>query len=65
MSLKWFGVGLGLGAAVAVLYTPRAGAETREMLRDKADQARRYVAGRIGKERYTIGDVINEARESQ
>jgi gas vesicle protein len=63
MNLKWFAIGLGLGAAVAVLYTPKTGAETREMLGDKVDDARRYAAGRIQEERYTIADVLNEGQE--
>jgi gas vesicle protein len=63
MNLKWFAMGLGLGAVVAFLYTPKTGAETRQMLRDKVDDARRYATGRIQEERYTIADVLNEGRE--
>lgn len=59
MKLKWFVTGLGLGAVVAILYTPKTGAETRGMLRGKADDA----ASRVQQERYTIGDVIKENRE--
>lgn len=63
MNLKWFAMGLGLGAAVAILYTPKTGAETREMLREKVGHARRYTAGKIPEERYSITDVINEDQE--
>lgn len=63
-TLKWFALGLGTGAAVAILYAPKAGTEMREMLRDKADDARRYVAGTIREEHYTIGDVIHEGKRS-
>ena len=63
MNLKWFAMGLGLGAVVAILYTPKTGAETREMLRDKVDDARRYATGRIQQERYTIADVLNEGQK--
>ena len=62
MNLKWFAMGLGLGAAVALLYTPETGAETREMLRDKVDDSREYAARRIQEERYTIADVLNEGQ---
>jgi gas vesicle protein len=63
MKLKWFAIGLGLGAVVAMLYTPKTGAETREILKDKVNDGRRYVAGRIEEEHYTIADVINEGKE--
>jgi gas vesicle protein len=52
-----------LGAVVAMLYTPKTGAETREILKDKVNDGRRYVAGRIEEEHYTIADVINEGKE--
>lgn len=63
MNLKWFATGLGLGAAIAILYTPKTGTETREMLQEKVDDARRYAAGSIQEEHYTITDVINEGQE--
>ena len=62
MNLKWLATGLALGAAVAILYTPKAGAETRAMLRGKVDDVRRYV-GRIREERWSITDVIKEGQE--
>ena len=56
-------MGLGFGAAVAFLYTPKKGAETRQMLRDKVGDARRYATGKIQEEHYTIADVLNEGQE--
>lgn len=32
----WFLVGLGIGAAIGVLYAPQAGTETRESLAESA-----------------------------
>jgi gas vesicle protein len=60
MHLKWFGIGLGLGAAVAILYAPQSGAETCEMVQDKANDLLRYAAGKVEKEHFTITDVIND-----
>jgi len=45
-SLVWFLAGLGLGGLVGVLYAPRAGNETREELRARAEQGREYVRSR-------------------
>lgn len=42
----WFLAGLGLGALGGVLYAPRAGSETREALRARAEEGREYVKNR-------------------
>ena len=69
MNLKWFGIGLGVGAAVGavstVLTTPKTGAEMRAMLKDRADDVRRYAAGKVEEEHYTITDVIDEINEAK
>src|SRR5712691_7375264 len=36
--LSYFFLGLGLGVAVGVLFAPKSGAETRELLRSKAQE---------------------------
>ena len=65
MKLKWFAIGLGVGAGVAILSTPKSGAETRDVLGDIPDKARRYATGRVKEENYTITDVINEMNEDE
>ena len=45
-SFVWFLAGLGLGALAGVLYAPRSGAETREALRQRAEEGRDYVRNR-------------------
>jgi gas vesicle protein len=45
-SFVWFLAGLGLGALAGVLYAPRSGDETREVLRAKAEEGRDYVRNR-------------------
>jgi gas vesicle protein len=45
-SFVWFLAGLGLGALAGVLYAPRSGDETREVLRAKAEEGREYVRNR-------------------
>jgi len=48
------------GAAVALLYAPASGRETREYLGDKAEAARARAAEAAAKGR----DVINQGRET-
>jgi len=48
------------GAAVALLYAPASGRETREHLGDKAEEARARAAEAAAKGR----DVINQGRET-
>ena len=45
-SMLWFLAGVGIGTAVGVLYAPRSGSETREVLRAKADEGRDFVRAR-------------------
>ena len=51
-SLVWFMAGLGVGALLGVLYAPRSGRETRQALRETAEEGRDYVItrGRQAKE---------------
>ena len=51
-TLVWFLAGLGVGALLGVLYAPRSGRETRQALREKAEEGRDFVVtrGRQAKE---------------
>ena len=42
-SFVWFVAGMGLGALVGVLYAPRPGTETRDVLRARAEEGRDYM----------------------
>ncbi len=59
----WFLAGLGLGAALGVLYAPRSGRETRQALLDAAEEGRDYLnaRGRDAKER--MGEWTAKGRE--
>jgi gas vesicle protein len=66
----WFLAGLGLGAVVGVLYAPRSGNETRDVLLSKADEGREYVKNqaRVAREQASdwVGrgkDVLNKQKE--
>ena len=42
--LVWFLAGLGIGAIAGVLYAPRPGNETRDLVAERVGQGRDYVA---------------------
>jgi len=42
-SFGWFLAGLGIGAAIGMLYAPKSGQETRDELRRRAEEGREYV----------------------
>lgn len=59
----WFVAGLGLGAAFGLLYAPRAGEETRELLSRKAGQGRDVVTRKSAALRQQASDYMDRGRE--
>jgi gas vesicle protein len=63
-SFVWFLAGLGVGALVGVLYAPRSGNETREVLRAKADEGREYVRNQAQRAREQASQWADKGRET-
>jgi gas vesicle protein len=59
----WFLAGLGLGAAIGMLYAPKAGRETREELRRRAEEGREYVANRAKEAREQATQWVDKGKE--
>ena len=59
----WFLAGLGIGAVAGVLYAPRAGNETREVLRVKAEEGRDYMRSRAKDAREQAEQWVDRGRE--
>ena len=69
-SFLWFLAGLGVGAVVGVLYAPRSGDETREVLRSKAQEGTERVRAQARRAREQAndwmdrgGDALNQQKE--
>ena len=62
-SFVWFLAGLGVGALAGVLYAPRSGSETREVLRARAEEGREYVRNRAREARDQAEEWAGRGRE--
>ena len=70
-SFLWFLAGLGVGAVVGVLYAPRSGDETRDVIRSKAQEGAERARHHARRAREQANewmdrgrDVVNQQRES-
>jgi gas vesicle protein len=63
-SFVWFLAGLGLGALAGVLYAPRSGSETREVIRARAEEGREYVKNRAREAREQASAWADRGREA-
>jgi gas vesicle protein len=59
----WFLAGLGVGAAIGILYAPQSGSETREALRARAEEGRDYVKTRARDVRSQASEWVDKGRD--
>lgn len=62
MKIISFITGLGVGAAVALLFAPHSGEETREQISDSAQQGRRYARKRVRDLQAAASGAIDRGR---
>lgn len=62
-SFLWFLAGLGIGAAVGILYAPKAGDELRQQLREVAEEGRENVKQRARQAREQAGTWADKGRD--
>lgn len=63
MRFTSFVIGMGAGAALALLFAPRSGDETRAMLSEKAREGRRFAEQRAREIRDMAGDKAAQLRD--
>jgi len=59
----WFLAGLGIGAAVGILYAPKSGGELRQQLREVAEDGSNTVKERARQAREQAGTWAEKGRE--
>ena len=62
--ITYFIVGLGIGVAVGMLLAPRSGEETRQLLREKADEGKDYLRTKADESKEFVRRRSTELRES-
>ncbi|MDQ1470469.1 MAG: hypothetical protein QOJ99_1949 [Bryobacterales bacterium] len=58
-----FLLGLGLGVGLGMLFAPKSGVETRDMLMSKADEGKEYLKKQTADIQANAGDMLNKGRE--
>jgi gas vesicle protein len=58
----YFLAGLGFGAIVALLFAPKSGQETRDLISSKASEGREYMAAKSKEVRGQAEQVVNKAK---
>ena len=60
----YFFLGLGLGVAVGLLFAPKSGSETRELLLNKADEGKEYLKRQGEQLRTSAGDALERSKSA-
>jgi gas vesicle protein len=62
--LASFVLGVGVGVGLGLLFAPKSGEETRELLKGKADEGKEYVKRRGSELRDSAGEIIERGKEA-
>lgn len=60
--LSYFFLGVGIGVAVGLLFAPKSGEETREMIRSKAGEGKDYLKRRSDEARESAAEWVERGR---
>lgn len=62
-NVNYFLVGLGIGSAVAILFAPKSGKETREYIANKTKEANEYTRKKAQELRERAEDTVERGKE--
>jgi gas vesicle protein len=63
-SLSSFLLGLGVGVGIGMLFAPKSGHETRELLKNKAGDGADYIKSRGSEFKQTASEWVDKGREA-
>ena len=58
-----FLIGMGIGAIIALLFAPRSGQETRDMIAKRAEEGRDFVKTRADEIRKQAEDAVEKGKD--
>ena len=61
--LAYFFLGVGVGVAVGLIFAPQSGAETRNLIKSKANESGEYLRKRSDELRDQANDAIDRGRD--
>ncbi len=61
---SYFLLGVGIGVAAGLLFAPKSGPETRDLLRSKADEGKEYLKRRTMEARDQASDAIERGKST-
>lgn len=61
--LSYFFLGLGIGVAVGILFAPKAGEETRELIKSKAEDSKEYLKRRSDDLREQAAGLVDRGKD--
>jgi gas vesicle protein len=59
-----FLLGLGVGIGIGMLFAPKSGADTRQLLKDKTGEGTDYLKQRASEVRDSAGDLLNKSKDA-
>ena len=62
-SFLWFLAGLGFGALMGVLYAPRSGRETRDAIKNTAQEGGEYLKNRGREAKETVSQWVDRGKD--
>lgn len=58
-----FFLGLGIGVGVGMLFAPKAGGETRDLLMSKADEGKEFLKKQASGLRDSASDIVDKGKD--
>lgn len=59
-----FLLGLGVGVGIGMLFAPKAGSETRQLIKDKAGEGGDFIKQRTGDLKQSANDLVEKGKDA-